>query len=176
MTPQITKRQLPPGTPLAGLCRSLVAQEETALQATLADLRHVRQMLASTEPQALARALQSALQGASMVGKLQEKRHEFRQAAARILHVAPASVTLSLVAEHLPAPEAEPIWHGKRRLQQLAQDVSHINHGNAIVAWWCLNFVQQVFAGLMGQSAGSRYGAAGKAQPAVCGPTWQGQG
>jgi hypothetical protein len=136
----------------------------------------IRQMLASSRPDALALAQEMSLMAAGTVAELQRHREEFRRTAASALQVQPAEVTLSLAAHHLPQEESNLVLAGRDRLRELATEVAQANHANAIVAWWCLDFVQQVFAAIQGLGSGTRYGIAGKVQPMVFGPTWQGQG
>ena len=169
-------KPLPPGSLVFGLCRALVAREESYLQTVLSALRQVREMLGSGEPEALGDALRQAVEAAAVVTTLRQQRDRFRQVASNVLQVPAANVTLRLVVEHLPPEEAEVISAGRGRLRNLAAAVEQINHGNAVVVWWCLDFIHQVFAQIQGNPIRARYSSKGKVQKAVCGPTWQGQG
>jgi hypothetical protein len=169
-------KPLPPGSLVFGLCRALVTREESYLQTMLSALRQVRQMLGSSAPEALGDAVRQAVEAAGLVAKLRDQRDRFRQVTAKVLQVPVADVTLRLVAEHLPPGEAEVILAGRQRLFELAGAVEQVNHGNALVAWWCLDFIHQVFAQIQGHPVRARYSSKGKVHKAICGPTWQGQG
>jgi len=161
---------------LVRLCDDLVTQEETHLQETLAALHQVRQLMVVGPSETLAGALASALNADALVAQVQHRRTHFRQSASAMLGVPAGSVTLRAAAEALPPEEGRRVLDRRRRLQELATEVDRANHANALVVWWCMDFVQQVFAELKGSPLAGRYGADGKVQTAGFGPTWQSQG
>jgi hypothetical protein len=85
-------------------------------------------------------------------------------------------VTLGLVEEHVPPAQTALITHWRQRLRELATEIEGVNRSNALIVWWCLNFVQGVFAAIQGHSTGGRYSALGKAEAGARGPIWQSQG
>ncbi len=165
-----------PEPPLGDLCQELLDREEAQLQATLQRLAQVRGLLAGAAPEALAAAAGEALAAAQAVEELTAGRERFRRAAAAALGLPEAAVTVGRVAERLPPALAAAVLTRRQEVRALAEEVQRLNETNATVAWWCLDFVQQVFAGLQGQPAGGRYGASGRAQQSAAGFTWQARG
>jgi hypothetical protein len=161
---------------LGQMCGELLDREEAHLHATLGRLTRVRQLLAGGSLEALSGAAEEALAAAGELDDLSASRTRFRQAAAAALGLAPAGVTVGRVAERLPAGQAAAVLARRAQIRALAEEVQRLNHTNATVAWWCLDFVQQVFAGLHGRPPGGRYGASGRPQQSAGASTWQGQG
>jgi len=161
---------------LAALCQAVLVREQALLRAILTALQQCHRNLASNDPAAMAQAVEHCKVAASMIGQVHAHRDQFRQAAACILEVEPALVTLRLAAKHLPPAEASFVNRERQRLIALGEEIQRVHQGNAVIVWWCLDFVQRVFAAIQGNVIGSRYSAGGKAQAGSCGPLWQGQG
>jgi hypothetical protein len=176
MIPTPSPKLPPAAQTLAAMCQALLVREESYLRATLAALRQFRLTLASSAPEAPMQAVENCKEAASLLGQVREQRDQFREAAAKILDVPPATVTLRMVAEQLPATDAMIITRGRLRLLEVAEEIGRANQGNALIVWWCLDFVQRVFTAIQGNPSSGRYSAVGKVQVGVCGPIWQGQG
>jgi hypothetical protein len=142
----------------------------------VAALLHVRGLLAASEPHALADALRDTLEARNLLDGIRGERDQFRTAAASMLNLPPAGVTLRGVAERLPGHEAEAVLAYRQRLQFLVREVDYLNQGNALVIWGCLEFVQQAFTQLLGCPPAGGYTAAGLARAGSPGSTWQCQG
>lgn len=167
----------PPGDQvLTALCEEIVAHEEANLHALLTVVRELRRLAASGKTEALANVARLAGDANAALADIQRNRQHFRQEAARILKAKPATLTLRVVAEHLPPAQAASVAAGRQRLLGLARELEQVNRGTALVVWWSLDFVRQVFARLLGRPLRGRYSARGTIQAAVCGPTWQARG
>jgi hypothetical protein len=176
MTTTRVSLQLPESTALAQMCQTLMVQEESRLRACLAVLEQFRKTLASSAPGAPMQAAANCKEAACLLVQVREQRDQFQQAAANVLKVSPATLTLRMVAEHLPPHDSIVVMQGRQRLRELAEEIDRVNQGNALIVWWCLDFVQRVFAGIQGRASAGRYSAGGKVQAGACGPIWQGQG
>jgi FlgN protein len=176
MTTTPISRQLPASTSLAEMCQALMVREESCLRACLAALEQFRKTLASNAPGAPMQAAANCKEAACLLVQVREQRDQFQQAAANVLEVSPATLTLRMVAEHLPLSDSIVVMRGRHRLRELAEEIDRVNQGNALIIWWCLDFVQRVFAAIQGHPSAGRYSAGGKVQAGVCGPIWQGQG
>jgi Rod binding domain-containing protein len=161
---------------LGRMSLALLTREESLLLAILAALERFRQNLASNVPGALTQAVEQCKEATALLGLVREQRDRFRQLVGSQLKVSPAAVTLRFVAEHVPTADAMSITLGRRRLRQLAEEIDRLSQSNALVIWWCLDFVQRVFAGILGHAAGGRYSAVGKIQPGASGSLLEAQG
>jgi FlgN protein len=176
MTTTAISPQPAPSTSLAEMSLTLIAREESCLQACLAALEQFRKTLASSPLGAPMPAVANCKEAACLLVQVREQRDQFQLAAASVLKVSPAGLTLRMVAEHLPLPDSIVVMRGRQRLRELAEEIDRVNQGNALIIWWCLDFVQRVFAAIQGRPSAGRYGAGGKVQAGTCGPIWQGQG
>ena len=161
---------------LAPMCRALLDREERHLTTTLAALLEFRRLLATSEAGGMAQTLEAIQEAASAQGSISLQRDQFRHTAGMLLNVDPSAVSLRLIAEHLPGAEAAELMARRLRLRELVANVDRVNHGVALVVWWLLDFVHQVFAGIQGNPPGARYSPFGKIHAGPGGPLWQGQG
>ncbi len=161
---------------LMQMCTEVLDREERHLTATQAALRQFQHMLTANEPCGLTLALEGIRDAACVQTTIREQRDQFRQAVGILLGIQPALVSLRLVAEHLPASSAAELMSRRVRLRELVGEVDRANQSVALVVWWLLDFVQQVFARIQGQPIGARYNPLGKVQTGPGGPLWQVQG
>jgi len=141
---------------LAQLSLAHVVREQAQLDATRVALGDVRAAL--TRHQATVRAAEAVCRD----------RAAFRQEAADLLGVPPASVTLDLLVARLPADAAGPVAEARTRLRQQAAEVQRLNDSNASLVYYCLDFLQRFFDRLTGRPRDGRYGPAGTLA-AACG-------
>jgi len=161
---------------LGQLCRDLILQEDGQLRHTLATLHQLRQRIATGGLEGLDSTLQDALAANTSIQQLTRQRECFQQTMASVLKVAPHEITLRRIEHYLSPPDTSFVRQERERLRRLAQEVEQVAQGTALVVWWCLDLIGQVFCRLSGQPVRSRYSASGKVQRASCGPTWQGRG
>lgn len=143
-------------------------REQAQLDATRVALGDVRAALLDRDHAALGAALtrhQATVRAAEAVCR---DRAAFRQEAADLLGVPPASVTLDLLVARLPADAAGPVAEARTRLRQQAAEVQRLNDSNASLVYYCLDFLQRFFDRLTGRPRDGRYGPAGTLA-AACG-------
>ncbi len=129
-------------------------------------LRDVRAGLLDRDQAALGAALDRHSGMIPAADELRRARAAFQAAAGELLGVAPASVTLDLLAARLPADAAGPVAETRARLRQTAAEVEQLNGSNASLLYYCLDFLQRFFDGLTGRPRDGRYGPAGRPAPA----------
>jgi FlgN protein len=163
----ILNNPLPPPAAerLARLCLEQVAHEQAHIAATLAGLRDVRAALLGQDQTALGAALARHETTARGGDELGLRRAAFQKEAGELLDVSAASVTLDLLAAHLPADAAGPIAEARARLRQQAIEVERLSSSNASLLYYCLDFLQRFFDRLTDRPRDGRYGPAGKVAP-----------
>jgi hypothetical protein len=164
------------GQALAQLCHERAASELAYLEATLDHLRRVRGALTSTQPDRLAAAVQNAQSAAGAFRGMEAERNRFREQAGALLGMAPHAVTLGKAIDSLPSDLAKPLRELRQRLREMASEMDRVNQANALISWWRLDFLHQVFAGLPGVMSSGRYSQRGKLQTPTCVPLWQTRG
>jgi hypothetical protein len=167
----------PANETLVQMCQELATRESAYLEAMLANLETVRSAVTAAEPECLVTALHPARAATAALSDLRQQRQQFRERAGSLLGVPAETVTLGQVANALPAALAEPVRQQRQRLRQLAVEVDRINQANALVIWWRLDFIQQVFAGIPALACTTRYSPdGGRLQAAACGSLCQEKG
>jgi hypothetical protein len=149
-----------PGATLARLCLEHVAREEAQLGATRDAVGAIRDALLGKNQDALAAALERHEEAARRGEELNLRRDAFRRDVARKLGVPHESVTLDLLADRFP-DMAGAIAQSQARLRQLAAEVERLNHSNAALLSYCLDFLQRFFDQLTGTPRVRRYGPSG---------------
>ena len=150
---------------LAELCLGHVAREESSLREARDGLADLRSALVAGDPGRVRAALQRQVRVAVQCDGLRRERSQTSERLALKLGLDPDTVTLSQVANRLPAPWADRVAAARDRLRLLAADADALNRRNAKLVEQCRDFL----AGLLDEFAAGD--AAGRAPPPA--PTGQ---
>lgn len=153
-----------------------LSQEEEALLNTLASLRQVRAALRHGDGATLNAALADQANAARSAEERGTQRRDLCQEWAAALCIAPASITLTLLADHLSEEASSQLTHFRDRLTQLATEVDEFNRGNAVLVSHCLDFLQQLLVETAGIGDSPRYGPSGTQLAAACGSLIEARG
>jgi hypothetical protein len=158
--------QSPPLTPmLRRLCLDHLHREAEVLTAALAAVRAMDDAFGLHSPKGLALAISRHAQVAARIDELQRHRSQFREAAARLLAVAPNVVTVGVVLNRLPAHERSPIAAELASVRLLAQQLTPLNQRVSICVRIHLDAYQRILRDLTNSRQGSgRYGPTGAAE------------
>lgn len=143
--------------------------EESHLDETLAALQILRQALLDRDQQALAGALKKQEVLTRAGGALQGRRIQLQQEAAEVLGLPFSAITLSVLANRFPPPEAAHLEQVCAGLRRKAAEVERLNRSNGVLLHYFLGFLQRFFQDLTGCPPDGRYSPTGSQRSFPCG-------
>jgi flagellar biosynthesis/type III secretory pathway chaperone len=150
---------------LRSLCTAHLSHEASVFTPALRVLSAIDAAFRQSAGNAVAPTLSRHAEVAALIEELQRRRTLFRAAAARLLKIAPAAITMPVVLKHLPAQDRSALESKAARVRGMAQELTALNRRVSIFLRIHLDAYQRILRDLTNSRQGSgRYGPTGNAE------------